>query len=105
MKPGGEINGDAARPRTVIRVGNASAFWGDQPDAAARLLAPGPGLVFLNLDYLPGVSLSIMAIRRAKDPATGYARDFVEVVRSLVPFWEHGGKTRLVTNAGGLDPR
>lgn len=87
-----------------LRIANASAFWGDQPDAAARLVAAEPGLDFLTLDYLAEVSLSIMAILRAKDPAAGYARDFVEVVRSLVPFWQNGGRTRLVTNAGGLDP-
>jgi hypothetical protein len=45
-----------------------------------------------------------MAIQRAKDPGAGYARDFVEVVESLAPFWIAGGKTRIVTNAGGLAP-
>ena len=87
-----------------LKIANASGFWGDQPDAAARLVAAEPGLDFLTLDYLAEVSLSIMAIVRAKDPAAGFARDFVDVVRSLVPFWQRGGKTKLVTNAGGLDP-
>lgn len=88
----------------MIKIANASAFWGDQPDAAARLLAQQPDLDFLTLDYLAEVSLSIMAIVRAKDPDAGYTRDFVDVVRSLIPFYLAGGKTRLVTNAGGLDP-
>lgn len=87
-----------------LKVANASAFWGDQPDAASRLVAQQPGLDFVTLDYLAEVSLSIMAIQRAKDPSAGYARDFVEVVRSLAPFWLAGGRTRIVTNAGGLDP-
>jgi hypothetical protein len=87
-----------------LKVANASAFWGDQPDAAARLVSAVPDLDFLTLDYLAEVSLSIMAIQRAKDPAAGYARDFVEVVRSLVPFYQAGGKTKIITNAGGLDP-
>jgi hypothetical protein len=90
-----------ARP---LKIANASGFWGDQPDAAARLVAQQPDLDFLTLDYLAEVSLSIMAITRAKDPAAGYARDFVEVVQSLVEFWRGGGRTRIVTNAGGLDP-
>ncbi len=88
----------------MLTIANASAFWGDSPDAAARLVAAQPDLDFLTLDYLAEVSLSIMAIVRAKDPGAGYARDFVEVVRSLVPFYQRGGKTRIVTNAGGLDP-
>jgi hypothetical protein len=89
---------------SVLKVANASAFWGDQPDAAARLVARQPDIDYLTLDYLAEVSLSIMAIVRAKDPTAGYARDFVDVVRSLVPFYQGGGKTKIVTNAGGLDP-
>ena len=88
----------------MLKIANASAFWGDQPDAARRLVEAVPDLDFLTLDFLAEVSLSIMAIVRAKDPAAGYARDFVEVVRSLVPFYQRGGKTKIVTNAGGLDP-
>ncbi len=87
-----------------LKIANACAFWGDQPDAAARLVAADPSIDFLTLDYLAEVSLSIMAIQRAKDPAAGYARDFVDVVRSLVPFYHSGGKAKIVTNAGGLDP-
>jgi hypothetical protein len=87
-----------------LKIANASGFWGDQPDAASRLVAAQPDLDYLALDYLAEVSLSIMAIMRAKDPAAGYARDFVEVLGSLVPFYQKGGKTRIVTNAGGLDP-
>lgn len=89
----------------MIKIANASGFWGDQPDAAARLLAQQPDIDYLTLDYLAEVSLSIMAIMRSKDPTTGYARDFVEVVKSLVPTWARGGRIKVVTNAGGLDPR
>jgi len=89
------------RPLTIA---NASGFWGDQPDAAARLVAARPDLDYLTFDYLAEVSLSIMAAVRAKDPGAGFARDFVETLRSLVPFYQGGGKTRIVTNAGGLDP-
>jgi len=88
-----------------LKIANASGFWGDQPEAAARLVAAQPDLDYLTFDYLAEVSLSIMAIVRAKNPAAGYARDFVEVLGSLVPFYLRGGRTRLVTNAGGLDPQ
>jgi hypothetical protein len=87
-----------------LTIANASAFWGDQPDAAARMVAAQPDLGYLTLDYLAEVSLSIMAIARAKDPHAGYARDFVDVVRSLVPSYQRGARTKIVTNAGGLDP-
>ncbi|QYM79184.1 DUF1446 domain-containing protein [Horticoccus luteus] len=103
MKPGVSSVSSVSQ-KTPLKIANASGFWGDSPDAAARLLAQQPDLDFLTLDYLAEVSLSIMAIVRAKDPAAGYARDFVDVVHSLIPFYQNGGRTRLVTNAGGLAP-
>ena len=87
-----------------LKIANAAGFWGDQPDAAAGLVEAQPDLDYLTLDYLAEVSLSIMAAMRAKNPSLGYAQDFVEVVRSLCPFWKEGGRTRIVTNAGGLNP-
>jgi hypothetical protein len=70
-----------------IRIGNAQAFWGDRSTAAAELLAQEPGLDFLTLDYLAEVSMSILASQRERDPSAGFPRDFVEVVRSLAPYW------------------
>src|SRR3954452_21503083 len=87
-----------------IRGGNAQGFWGDRADAPSEMLAREPGLDYLTLDYLAEVSMSILAVQRERDPATGYAREFVEVVRSLVPYWTSGGRCRLIANAGGLNP-
>lgn len=87
-----------------VTIGNAQAFWGDSPRAAARLVQQWPDLDFLTMDYLSEVSMSIMAIQREKDPQSGYARDFIEVIKSLVPLWKEGAKVRIVTNAGGLNP-
>jgi hypothetical protein len=88
-----------------VRIGNAQAFWGDRADAAAEMLAREPGLDYLTLDYLAEVSMSILALQRQREPHAGFARDFLEVVRSLAPYWAAGGRCRLVTNAGGLNPR
>ncbi len=88
-----------------VRIGNAHAFWGDRAEAAAEMLAREPGLDYITLDYLAEVSMSILAMQRERDPGTGFARDFIEVVRSLAPYWSAGGRCRLITNAGGLNPR
>jgi hypothetical protein len=90
---------------TVLHIGNASAFWGDSDDAPARLVRQAADLDVLTLDYLAEVSMSILAKQRQREPAAGYARDFVEVVKSLALFWREGRKLKLVTNAGGLNPR
>lgn len=87
----------------MLRIANASAFWGDQPDAPARVLKAQPDLDYLTLDYLAEVSLSIMAAQRERNPQLGYARDFVGAVESLVPSWKAGSHCRIVTNAGGLN--
>jgi len=87
-----------------VLIGNASAFWGDSPDAPARLLQQRADLDFLTLDYLAEVSLSIMAIQKEKNAQAGFAADFVQVIESLVPLWLAGCKTKVVTNAGGLNP-
>jgi hypothetical protein len=88
----------------VLKIGNAQAFWGDSSDAPATLVAQQPDLDWLTLDYLAEVSMSILARQRERDPSLGYARDFLDVIRSLVPAWKSGRKLRLIANAGGLNP-
>jgi hypothetical protein len=88
----------------LLRIGNAQGFWGDSPLAPLRLVSQQPDLDYLTLDYLAEVSLSIMAIQRDKDPSAGYAKNFLDVVRSLIPFWKNGSSLKIVTNAGGLNP-
>src|ERR1700733_633441 len=89
----------------AIKIGNAQAFWGDSPEAPALLLKQQPDLDYLTLDYLAEVSLSIMAIQKEKNSAFGFARDFVDVIASLIPYWKSGGKAKIITNAGGLNPQ
>ena len=89
----------------MLRIGNAQGFWGDSVDAPATLLAQQPDLDYLTLYYLAEVSMSIMAAQRAKDASLGYARDFVDVVKSLAPAWKGGSKCKLIANAGGLNPQ
>ncbi len=88
----------------VLQIGNAQGFWGDQIDAPVHLIGQAPGLDYLTLDYLSEVSMSILAIQQEKDAKLGYARDFVGVVRSLIPWWKRGLRFKVITNAGGLNP-
>lgn len=87
-----------------LLVANAQGFWGDRPGAAAAIVERKPEVDYLTLDYLSEVSLSILAIQREKDPKAGYARDFLDVVDSLIPAWKRGLSFKIVTNAGGLNP-
>lgn len=91
--------------KKTIKIANTQAFWGDRGEASAELLEKQPDLDYLTLDYLSEVSLSIMAVQREKDPQAGYAKDFIEVIKSLIPFWKDGSKVKVITNAGGLNPQ
>jgi hypothetical protein len=92
----------SAKPQ--VKIGNAQGFWGDWPEAPARLVAQAPDLDYLTLDYLAEVSMSILAKQRERDPSAGYARDFLEVIASLAPTWRTRRTPKLITNAGGLNP-
>lgn len=89
---------------SIIRIGNAQGFWGDSAGAPAKLVAQQPNLDFLTMDYLAEVSMSILAMQKEKDPSQGYAADFIDELRSLIPFWQKGAKFKVVANAGGLNP-
>jgi len=88
----------------MIRIANAQGFWGDRNDAAAQVMEHDRDIDYLTLDYLAEVSMSIMAIQREKNPEWGYARDFLNVVRTLIPYWKEDAKVVLISNAGGLNP-
>lgn len=88
----------------ILRIANAQAFWGDSSFAASTLMKQEPSIDYLTLDYLSEVTLSILAIQKEQDHEKGYARDFLEVIASLVPFWMKGSNVKIISNAGGLNP-
>ena len=88
-----------------MKIGNAQGFWGDRSGAAARLIGQQPDLDYITMDYLSEVSMSILARQQEKDQSLGYARDFLDEIRKLMPHWQNGLKFKLVTNGGGLNPR
>ena len=89
-------------PRS-IRIASGQGFWGDRLDAPVDQVRRGP-VDYLMLDYLAEVTMSILQKQRSRDPALGYARDFVPLMREILPDCVDGG-IRVVANAGGVNPR
>src|SRR6478736_3517886 len=86
-----------------VRIGNGCGFWGDNLDAPVRLAETGQ-LDYLTLEYLAELTMSILAVQKAKDPTAGYATDFIDVLGRLAPILK-AQRLRVVTNAGGMNPR
>lgn len=84
-------------------VGGASGFWGEADHATAQLLGHA-GLDVLVYDYLAEITMSIMARAKMKDPALGYAVDFVTnaMKPNLKTIAAQGVK--VLSNAGGINP-
>ncbi len=84
-------------------IANAAGFYGDRIDAAHRIV-DHTELDYLTFDYLAELTMSILARSRQKDPARGFASDFVDVVRALGPALYLQPQLRLISNAGGVNP-
>ncbi|MGW4547452.1 acyclic terpene utilization AtuA family protein [Streptomyces violaceorubidus] len=87
---------------SVLRVGNASGFYGDRFDAMREMLTGGP-LDVLTGDYLAELTMLILGRDRLKDPGAGYARTFLRQLEECLGLAHERG-VRIVANAGGLNP-
>jgi hypothetical protein len=86
-----------------VRIGNGCGFWGDNLDAPI-LLAQHGQLDYLTLDYLAELTMSILALQKQRDPQSGFATDFLDVMGRLCPNLRDQPKLKVITNAGGMNP-
>ncbi|MFJ6011195.1 acyclic terpene utilization AtuA family protein [Streptomyces sp. NPDC092952] len=86
----------------VLRIGNASGFYGDRFDALREMLTGGP-LDVLTGDYLAELTMLILGRGRLKNPDRGYATTFLRQLEEGLGLAHERG-VRIVANAGGLNP-
>jgi len=87
--------------KNKIRIAAGQGFWGDLPDAPVRQVEGGP-IDYLMLDYLAEVTMSIMQKQRSRDPSAGYAKDFVPLMKQILPACVERN-IRVTANAGGVN--
>ncbi|GAA3157957.1 DUF1446 domain-containing protein [Blastococcus jejuensis] len=87
---------------TLLRIGNASGFYGDRRAAVREMLEGGP-LDVLTGDYLAELTLLILGRDRVRDPGLGYARTFLAQMEECLGLAVDRG-VAIVVNAGGLNP-
>src|SRR4029453_3214887 len=87
--------------KDIIRIAAGQGFWGDLLDAPVRQVEGGP-IDYLMLDYLAEVTMSIMQKQRSRDPSAGYAKDFVPLMKQILPALVERD-IRVTANAGGVN--
>ena len=87
----------------MIRIAAGQGFWGDWLEAPYRQVPGGP-VDYLMMDYLAEVTMSILQKQKSRDPALGYATDFVAQMERILPTVIERG-IKVTANAGGVNPR
>ena len=85
----------------TIRLGGGQGFYGDGIGPVADLLADG--IDYLVCEALAELTLAILQKDRMRDESLGYTRDLPLYLAQAAPYLVDG-RTRLITNAGGINP-
>lgn len=87
-----------------IRIANCSGFYGDRLAAAKEMVDGGP-IDVLTGDYLAELTMTILYNQmQTRGPNMGYVGTFLKQVADVAKTCQQKN-IKIVTNAGGLNPR
>ena len=95
------VSNTLAKP--PIRIANCSGFYGDRLSAAKEMVEGGP-IDVLTGDYLAELTMAILFNKKRQSPDQGYVGTYVKQVKEVMQLCLEK-KIKLVSNAGGLNPK
>ena len=88
--------------KNMIRIASGQGYWGDWQEAPHLQVSSGP-IDYLVMDYLAEITMSILQKQKSRNPELGYAKDFVPLMKELLPDLVEKNIT-VIANAGGVNP-
>lgn len=85
-----------------VRIAGGLGFYGDSWQPIKASIERG-NVQYVASDHLAELTLAILQKDRQRDPNLGYTRDFVPMLRDLLPLARPRG-VKFILNAGGLNP-
>jgi hypothetical protein len=86
-----------------VIIANCSGYFGDRRAAAREMVQGGP-IDILTGDYLAELTMALLFRQRLKKPDAGYVPTFLKQMEEIMGECLDKG-IRVVSNAGGLNPR
>ncbi len=86
----------------VLRIANASGYWGDDLTALRRQIEGGP-IDVVTMDFLAEITMSILQKQLQRNPEAGYALDFVAQISDVMKLALENNVV-IISNAGGVAP-
>lgn len=93
----------ASREGEKLIIANSSGFFGDRFTGPTEMVRGGP-IDVLTGDYLAELTMAILFRKKRKDPNGGYVSSFLKQMEPILGECLDK-KIRIVSNAGGLNPR
>jgi len=97
------MSSESRKGKDKVIIANCSGFFGDRLSAAAEMVRGGP-IDVLTGDYLAELTMALLFRLKMKNPEAGYTPTFLKQMEEIMGECL-GKKIKVVSNAGGLNPR
>jgi hypothetical protein len=97
------MSAENRKGKDKVIIANCSGFFGDRLSAAAEMVRGGP-IDVLTGDYLAELTMALLFRLKLKNPEAGYTPTFLKQMEEIMGECLDK-KIKVVSNAGGLNPR